>query len=111
MSKAGESPQIRAEHLTEEDKGLAGRRPWWAFGPYHVAALAGVSRRTIRRAIEEGVPLWFPVHAVAYAVAKRGRPDIADAVLELLGEAPMYQRKRNRKNARKRAVDFSDPAP
>ena len=80
----------RVAYIAPEDEAVSGTRPLWAFGPFHVAELSGRSRRTIRAETKAGLPLHIITEAVAYAVAKRGRPDIADDVLELLGYERRY---------------------
>lgn len=75
----------RLAYITPEDAEVGGTRPLWAHGPFHVARLSGLARRTVRLAEAQGIPLWDITEAVAFAVAKRGRPDLADDVLELLG--------------------------
>ena len=81
---AHRTPQVQVAHISAEDKGRT-RRPLWAYGPFFVARIAGRARRTVRLAQKQGVPFHDPVEAVAWALAKKKRPDLADAVLETLG--------------------------
>ena len=77
------------EHVAPEEPS-EGARQLWAFGPHHVGALASRGRKTVARALEDGIPLQLPVEAVAWALARRGYDRLADQVLESLGYAARY---------------------
>lgn len=90
-----ESSQRQVAYITPEDEAMEKRRPLWAFGPYHVAKLAGRTTQTVYKTMaNKGIPLNEIVEAVAWALAKQGAPDLADQVLERLGYEPRYVRRR-----------------
>ena len=66
------NPVHHLAYVSVEDDGMAGRRPLWGYGPFHVAALADRSRRTVRKVTAAGViPLHIPAEAVAWALDRR----------------------------------------
>ena len=85
------NPVHHLAYVSVEDDGMAGRRPLWGYGPFHVAALAKRARRTVRKVTAAGViPLHIPAEAVAWALDRRGFPKLADQVLESLGYGARY---------------------
>jgi len=77
--------------LTPEDDGDGGGRPLlFGYGLEWIAAAARRTKRTVRRARVDGIPLHDPVEAVAWIVSRRGAPEFADELLELLGRSARY---------------------
>lgn len=85
----------RLAAVTPEDASGAGRPILYAYGLRHLAELAGVVVETARRR-SRLLPLELPAEAVAWALAARGRAELADEVLEVLGYAPRHVRERTR---------------
>jgi hypothetical protein len=81
----------RLAAVTEEDTETQGRPILYGFGLGYVERISGRARRTIRRALADGVPLWDPVEAVAWALAHRGLVALADEVLEALDYERRYE--------------------
>lgn len=69
------------QSVTPPDNEVTGGRPkLFAYGLGYIAMMAGVSDRAVRRAMSSGkLDPTCPFEVVAYALCKRGHPDIADA--------------------------------
>ncbi len=73
--------------VTPPDNEVTGGRPkLYAYGLGYVAELARVTRRSVRRAVEDGrLDPSDPVSMVSYALTMRGHRDTADAARAALG--------------------------
>ncbi len=82
----------RLAAVTPEDKPTSGRPSLFGYGLGYIVRISGRSRGTVRNNASS-VPFRDPVEAVAWAVKSRGRPDLADELLELLGYGRKYTAK------------------
>ncbi len=81
------SHRRNVQAVTSPDDKITGGRPkLWAYGMGYLAGLARVTRRSVRRAIEDGrlVPN-DPVGSVCYALVTRGHRALAESVRAALG--------------------------
>ena len=82
----------RVSVITAQDQSPRGRPVLYGYGRGYLSAIAGVTRQSIKRAIyDRGIPLHDPIEAVAWALSKHGRKDLADSVLVTLGRKPRYR--------------------
>lgn len=95
------SPTRSLAWTAPEDSKVTGGRPLlFAFGLGYLARISARARRTVREAMSgsdsgHGLPLHDPVEAVAWAIARRGKPRLGDEVLEALGYEPRYAVEKN----------------
>lgn len=66
------------QSVTPQDEGTGGRPYLYAYGRRWLADLAGVTARTVIRAIDDGLDVGDPVAVVVWALRRRGNDDLAD---------------------------------
>lgn len=71
--------------MTPQDEGTEGRPYLYAYGRKWLAELAGVSEKTVWRAIRDGeFDIGDPVAVVCWALEKRKRADVAADIRDAL---------------------------
>jgi hypothetical protein len=71
--------------------GKMGRPVLFGFGYRFLGRMGRVSRQTLSAARKRGLPLHDPVIAVAWALARRGKPHAARGVLEEFGYSNRFR--------------------
>jgi hypothetical protein len=70
----------------------SGRPILYGFGYRYLLRIGRVAgRKTLRRTILRGVPLHDPIIAIAWGLARRGKRDLAAAVLREFGYSSEYR--------------------
>lgn len=91
LDGAPSSEKCLVHHIADQDAEALGRRELYGYGVRHIAEIGGCSLSVVEHALAMGAQLWDPVEAVAFALAARFDPKLADEVLEVLGRKPHYE--------------------